>query len=156
MSKNGKPPKPPNDGQQSFDFDKPPVIRPTARRSDPDTSWEAANSFTKKRLSAIQQDVLDYFRKVKRATDEQLEDYFREKYQAQTTVSKRRTDLVNLGYLRDSGERAWNRNDRRMIIWELIEADASGGEPVAVPARRGPSPVERKEEAWVMLSRKPS
>lgn len=94
---------------------------PRARRTDPDTSHEAGEALTEKRLSDIQTDVLSWFRTVKRATDEQLETHFRDKYTAQTTVSKRRTDLVRLGYLRDSGERQLNSNNRRMIIWEIAD-----------------------------------
>lgn len=117
--KNGNGKSPFDVKQRSFSFDEPAVIRPVARATDPDTSWEAANSFTKKRLSAIQEDVLDQFRRHNTMTDEELEDALAWKYHAQTTVSKRRTDLVRLGYLRNTGEKTWNRNNRRMIRWGL-------------------------------------
>jgi hypothetical protein len=93
---------------------------PRVRAVDPDTSKQAAQSITQKRLTEIQQDILAWFRCVHHATDEELETHFRDKYPAQTTVSKRRTDLVRLGYLRDSGERRKNSNMRSMIVWELI------------------------------------
>lgn len=93
---------------------------PRVRRDDHDTSQEAAELITEKRLTEIQQDILAWFRIVRRATDEELENHFRDKYPAQTTVSKRRTDLKHLGYLRDSGERRKNSNMRSMIVWELI------------------------------------
>lgn len=113
------------------------------RRENPDTSYEAANSFTKKRLSDIQADVLAWFRIVRRATDEELEAHFRDKYPAQTTVSKRRTDLVRLGYLRDSGDRKWNVNNRRMIVWELIvrKENETANLPKASECPRGGRPA---------------
>ena len=93
---------------------------PRVRHADPGTSRDAAETISQKRLTAIQEDILAWFRGVRRATDEELETHFRDKYPAQTTVSKRRTDLVRLGYLRDSGERRKNSNMRSMIVWELV------------------------------------
>jgi hypothetical protein len=93
---------------------------PRVRHTDPDSSQAAAKAITQKRLTEIQQDILAWFRCVHRATDEELETHFRDKYPAQTTVSKRRTDLFHLGYLRDSGKREFNSNNRKMIVWELV------------------------------------
>lgn len=92
----------------------------TARRTDPDTSHAAAASFTEQRLTAIQSDVLSFFRQVRRATDEQLETCLRLKHPGFSTLRKRRTDLVQMGLLRDSGERAINDGHRRMIVWEIV------------------------------------
>jgi hypothetical protein len=96
-----------------------PITRPVARWTDPETSWEAAEAFTNERLSDIQWDVLQFYRLRHFATDEELEDYFKDKYHAQTTVSKRRTDLYHLGILYDTKVKVWNRNNRRMTLWGL-------------------------------------
>lgn len=104
----------------TFSFAHPP--RATARHTDPDTSQEAAQSFSEDRITECMRDVLDQMaRHNGRATDEQLDDWLKHKYHAQTTVSKRRTDLMHMGYVRDSGKRIINRNLRNMIVWELTE-----------------------------------
>lgn len=102
--------------QQPLNFDAP---HATARRTDPDTSHAAARAFTEERLTAIQRDVLAFFRAKQRATDEDVEDALKSKHPAFSTLRKRRTDLVERGFLRDSGDRKINRNNRKMIIWEL-------------------------------------
>ena len=136
--KNNNGDEPIDDGQESFAFEAPiEIVWPTARRTDPETSHEAAASFTKKRLGDIQQDVLGWYRKVKRADDEQLEDNFAAKYHAQTTVSKRRTDLVKLGYLEWSGEWRVNRNNRRMRIWQLVDRKKKLKSYIQRPPREG-------------------
>ena len=93
---------------------------PRVRALDPDTSREAAEKITPKRLTEIQQAILDFFRTVHKATDEEIEKHLQHKYSAPSTLRKRRTDLVSLGYLRDSGHRRRNSHDRLMIVWELI------------------------------------
>jgi len=99
----------------------PRTVRATARNSDPDTSHQAAAAFTEERLTEIQGAVLAYFRAVRRATDEQLEDALGGRYSAFSTLRKRRTDLKHMGYLRDSGVRVVNRNGRAMVVWELVD-----------------------------------
>ena len=91
----------------------------TARNTDPDTSHLAAASFTEERLTDIQRDVLAFFRTHGRATDEEIEDALKGKHPAFSTLRKRRTDLVQRGLLRDTGERKVNRNNRKMIVWGL-------------------------------------
>ena len=94
--------------------------RATARRGDPDTSHEAAMSFEAKRLTAIQVDVLDWFRQVGSGTDEELEDALLAQHPGFSTLRKRRSELVDMGKLRDSGKRRVNRNGRKMVVWGLV------------------------------------
>jgi hypothetical protein len=96
-----------------------PIEKAHARRSDPDTSHASAAAFTEDRLTQIQRDVLDFFRSHGRATDEDIEDALSSKHPAFSTLRKRRTDLVQRGFLRDTGERRLNRNNRKMIVWEI-------------------------------------
>jgi len=92
------------------------------RATDPDTSYEAAASFTKDGLTEIQLDVYNFFlnQPNKEATDEELEDVLLSKYPATSTVKKRRTDLFHKGLLCDSGTRRKNRNNRNMIVWKVV------------------------------------
>jgi hypothetical protein len=111
--------------QQSFNFEEPPrrpppeaVVGATVRHSDPDTSHMAADSFTRKRLSQTQADVYRFICQKGSATDEEIYEGLRHKYRAESTARKRRTDLVQLGYVEDSGRRAVNRNLQTVIIWQ--------------------------------------
>lgn len=97
-------------------FDQP---RATARNTDPDTSHEAAKAFTEERLTEIQLAVLAFFRAKVRATDQGVEDALSGQYPAFSTLRKRRPALVQRGFLRDSGARQLNRNNRKMIVWEI-------------------------------------
>lgn len=92
------------------------------RSSDPDTSKSAAYAFSEARLSEIQQAVLDFFVGRKRATDAELISDLGQRYPADSTLRKRRCDLVRKGYLRDSGQRQINANSRKMVVWELAVA----------------------------------
>lgn len=94
--------------------------RAVARRTDPHTSWEAAASLNPKLLSKIQEEVLAFFRRVGRATDEQMIEALRDNDYANSSLQTRRCELVRLGYLRDSGVVAVNRRGRNMIVWELV------------------------------------
>jgi hypothetical protein len=98
-----------------------PAIHATARSTDPETSHESAEAFTEQRLTEIQTAVFELFTVRRRLTDEEIEDALSVKYPAFSTLRKRRTDLVQMGLIRDSGERRFNRNRRRMIVWEIAK-----------------------------------
>jgi hypothetical protein len=89
-----------------------------ARRTDPETSREAASSFTPVRLTEIQKDVLAFFRSHGPATDEELRESLEAKHPAESTLRKRRTELVQRGLLHDTGTTKFSGNRRRMIVWE--------------------------------------
>ena len=104
--------------QGTLDFDA--KIRARARKGDPRTSHEAADSFTFEQLSELKRKIFWWFvRRGGRATDEELETSPEFAYLGPTTASKRRTDLVRSGFLRDSGEEKTNRRGRNQIIWEV-------------------------------------
>jgi len=94
--------------------------RATSRRTDPETSREAAESFEPRRLTAIQLDVLDWFHQVRSGTDGELEEALLAKHPGFSTLRKRRTELVEKGFLKDSGERRMNRNRRNMVVWKVV------------------------------------
>jgi len=97
----------------------------TARLSDPETSHEAAAAFSQKRLTAIQLDVLTWFRSVGQGTDEELEAALLGKHPGFSTLRKRRCELVDKGLLEDSGEGRVNRNGRKMVVWRVKDGECS-------------------------------
>lgn len=93
---------------------------PRHRRDDKPTSVAAAEAFTEERPTALQTLVLEFYREKKEATDEELEDALIGQAPAASTLRKRRCELVSLGYLRDSGRTRKNRNNREMVVWEVV------------------------------------
>jgi|SRR5215475_768962 len=99
------------------------LFKPTAhaRSSDPETSHLAAEQLTPERLKETQRDVYNMVLQLGgKATDEQLKDRLHWKYPTESTWRTRRCELVRLGFLEDSGERALNRNRREMIVWAAV------------------------------------
>lgn len=96
-------------------------VKARARNSDPDTSWAAAASFTPERLTAMQGDVLAFFRQrgPHGATDAELEAALGYRYPGFSTLRKRRSELKQAGWLRDSGQRRKNAGGSSMILWEV-------------------------------------
>jgi hypothetical protein len=96
------------------------VELPRHRRDDKPTSIAAAEKFEEERLTQLQIRVLEFFRARKEATDEELEDALMGQVPAASTLRKRRCELVSLGYLRNSGRTRKNRNNREMVVWEVV------------------------------------
>lgn len=94
-----------------------------ARRSDPETSWEAARSVTHIRES--QQEILDLFRfRGTGMTDEEVALLYHDvvcksgpRCQSPSGLRTRRAELVAQGLLRDTGDRRRGSTGRRMIVW---------------------------------------
>jgi hypothetical protein len=106
--------------EQLFDPDK-----PVARRTDPETSHEAADSVTD--ITAKQEAVLRALRGIGRATDVYLREHYLElsRYypmayprQSESGLRSRRSELVDKGYVYDTGERDVLDSGRRAIVWE--------------------------------------
>lgn len=92
---------------------------PVARSTDPGTSWAAADSvmkLTEKRLAVLGLFAFGSY------TDEEL----RDKYdatpglpeQSDSGLRTRRSELVTMGLLLDSGITRLNRAGRNCIVWE--------------------------------------
>jgi hypothetical protein len=119
--------------QESFPFMDAPIPRrrrqprAVARRNDPDTSWQAADSFSPEELNQLQAKVLAYFRRVRRSTDEEMRNAFGEdscytsRRYAYSTLMTRRKELERLGFIRDSGQRVLNSRGRPVIVWEIVD-----------------------------------
>lgn len=90
-----------------------------ARRTDPWSSHEAAASVTKVRES--QKAVLEALTILGPMTDEELaHQYGGTPQQSPSGLRTRRSELVELGKVRDSGQRRVLRSGRRAIVWEAL------------------------------------
>lgn len=85
-----------------------------ARNTDIDTSHAAAVS-VESQLTTLQGDVLGAFKLHRRLTDLRLNEIFKDRGYAESTVRKRRSELAELGYVKDSGDRIG-----RHAVWELV------------------------------------
>lgn len=94
---------------------------PVARRSDPETSWTAAGSVSKRKLTRTRQNILDSLRRWGPMTDEAIwKSLVREGQDHLTSVSgarTRRKELVDIGLVEDSGRRVRGSTNRKMIVW---------------------------------------
>jgi hypothetical protein len=109
-------------GGDLFGYVPPP--RAHARSGDPITSHEAAARHTSESLTQKQQLVLSYFRALRQMTDVDLRNRLRADLvipanRDGSTYRTRRSELVDLGKLRDSGQKRFQEGSNR-IIWEII------------------------------------
>lgn len=86
-------------------------------QSHSDTSKEAAEWIEPKKLT-LRRKVLEYMRKVTRATDEQIQDALE---MNPSTERPRRIELVDSGHVKDSGATALTKSGRRAVLWEINE-----------------------------------
>lgn len=96
----------------------PKPLRPT-RHADPQTSHDAAASTTEDRLRESQQAVLDLFTTRGDMSDEGLLQAAQEAgvKQSESGLRTRRSELVGLGLLVDTGARTRTVNDRQTVVW---------------------------------------
>lgn len=88
-----------------------------ARGTDPQTSWQAAQSIAPEDLRASQVQVLDILRRHGPLTDEGIYRYVNGE-QSVSGARTRRSELVDAGLVRDSGARATTAAGRQTIVWE--------------------------------------
>lgn len=94
-----------------------------ARAGDPETSWQAADSQTGQRLRDSQRVVLTVMRRYPGGlTDEELRAAIdRTGYPiSDSGLRTRRSELVRLGRVRDTGFRRVTRAGRHTIVWEAV------------------------------------
>lgn len=99
-----------------------PVAR--ARRTDPETSHEAACSV--RRIRESQADVLTVIRAIGPASDESIIESYRKlgelfgfQPQSDSGIRTRRSELVALGVVVDSGLRGTTLSNRKTILWKV-------------------------------------
>lgn len=104
-----------------------------ARRTDPQTSHDAARSISSDKIRASQQAVLDVLAQRGPMSDADLVDLYVSGWtrhtdppefvgplpmQSPSGIRTRRAELVELGKVVDSGERATLPSGRRAIVWK--------------------------------------
>lgn len=89
---------------------------PVARRTDPQTSWDAARSITDLRKS--QQIILGCIIAYGPISDEDIHACLKEPPMSTSGARTRRKELVDKGLVRDSGHRDKTASGRATILWE--------------------------------------
>lgn len=90
------------------------------RLTDPETSRLAANSLSPEKLRASQLDVLVVLRRHGPLSDEAIYERLLRR-QSVSGARTRRKELVDLGLVRDSGDRDVTASGRQTIIWEIAD-----------------------------------
>lgn len=99
------------------------ITLPKARKTDPKTSHDAAESV--KNITATKAHILKVLRTAK--CDEQLVVMFRAnapvdlRMTSESGIRSRRAELVREGRVVDTGERITLRSGRRAIIWKAVK-----------------------------------
>jgi hypothetical protein len=98
------------------------------RRTDPDTSREAAESV--KRMTENRTAVLNLFRQRGEMTDEEFVSTYlllskvTVPEQSESGLRTRRSELVKMGWIEDSGETRVNATGRNCIVWRAVQVTA--------------------------------
>jgi hypothetical protein len=87
---------------------------PVARNSDPETSWEAALSLSAQRIRESQTEILRILRENGPLCDQDIAKWT---HQSPSGARTRRSELVLLGFVEDTGERVRLPSGRRSIVW---------------------------------------
>jgi hypothetical protein len=95
---------------------------PVARRSDPETSWQAARSVDPLKLRATQREILWVLRNWGPLTDEEIAVLVGPDSQSPSGLRTRRRELVDAGLVVDTGRRRKSRSGRAMIVWAATDA----------------------------------
>lgn len=104
-----------------------PDPRAYARRTDPDTSHQAAASLGSEKIRRSQAEVLELLREVGPVTDAALVHLYEARIsvggslpQSPSGIRTRRRELVELGKVRDTGARVRLPSGRLAAVWEVI------------------------------------
>lgn len=90
-----------------------------ARRTDPWTSHAAARSITEDKLRESQLAVLYLLKRIGASTDEEIADaYSGPPRQSPSGLRTRRKELVDAGYVCDTGDRKRLVSGRLSIVWD--------------------------------------
>jgi hypothetical protein len=95
---------------------------PRARRDDPETSKQTADSIPLERLTKTPELVIYGLSTHGPATDEELIRVFRNRWPgsriSDQSIRSRRAELVRKGLVRDSGSRRRTQHGQRSVVWE--------------------------------------
>lgn len=93
-----------------------------ARRTDPDTSWNAANTIDPDEINERQRHVYEALRYVGPATDIELAVFYFNSgrpWQSPSGLRTRRAELVDRGLVIDTGKRRPTTTGRPAIVWAV-------------------------------------
>lgn len=97
---------------------------PRTRTEDPSTSFQAA--FSVQNISQTQHGILEILRAGAK-NDEQLVDAYNQlssvgvvPYASASGVRSRRAELVDMGWVEDTGDRVKMRSGRMSIVWRAV------------------------------------
>jgi hypothetical protein len=97
---------------------------PRARRSDPRTSHDAAESFSREAVRVTQQKILELLADGP-MSDTEIADRYAQHHtwprQSPSGLRTRRAELVHDGRVRDTGDRVVLPSGRKSIVWALTE-----------------------------------
>lgn len=116
----------PREQQEVRQLPKPRPVWERIRRTDPSTSWEAGRRLSPESTRELYNDIIFVMWnnvKLDGLTDEELifvltEQMFK-KY-TPSGIRSRRSELVEAGWLRDSGQRRNTKAGRPAIVWEWV------------------------------------
>src|SRR5262245_46046342 len=93
-----------------------------ARKSDPETSHEAAAALNGRRVTETMRAILAMIRAAAETgmTDEQIAKHYHGPASSPSGLRTRRAELVEAGYVKDSGRRVLTRANRRTIVWVAV------------------------------------
>lgn len=93
---------------------------PHSRTSDPHTSYEAGDSVDR---GTIRRNVLALFEQFPCMTDECLSQRYWDRYGPlpESSARKRRCELTQDGFIRDSGTRERLSTGRKGIVWQYVQ-----------------------------------
>lgn len=98
------------------------MTTPVARRSDPDTSWAAADSVDLLKISDVQWGILKLLREYGPLPDDRIWDGLEylglQDLTSPSGARTRRAELVRKRLVEDSGERVRGPTNRKMIVWK--------------------------------------
>ena len=95
-----------------------PSDRACARREDPETSWKAAKSIQAEKIRESQMMILRVLR-FGAFTDEEIYGQIPMGTMSPSGARTRRKELVDQGFVIDSGQRKRTRAGRKTIVWTL-------------------------------------
>ena len=94
---------------------------PVARKTDPDTSWDATASVSDVKMTRVRQGIYDLLVDFGPMTDEEIwRGLAHRQLEAETSPSgarTRRSELVAANRVYDTGNRKKGKTNRKMILW---------------------------------------
>lgn len=98
------------------------TVKEIVRRRDPGTSWEAAWSIASEKRQLLFRQIYAVLTTYGPMTDDEIRAEFERRNLAHSAsgLRTRRAELVEAGWVRDSGERRLSANGHPATVWEAL------------------------------------